>query len=95
MVNREPNDKVLALPEHSPGPAASGLDFSVWVKAHQPRLVALARRLVWDSEEARDVVQLALAEPMMAEPGGPGHHEVRIIRKRDGNGPVDEDVQVR
>ena len=33
--------------------------------------------------------------PMMAEPGGPGHHEVRIIRKRDGNGPVDEDVQVR
>ncbi len=33
--------------------------------------------------------------PMMGEPGGPGRHEVRIIRKRDGNGPVDEDVQVR
>ncbi len=42
--------------------AALTVDFSGLVQAHQPRLLALARRLVWDSEEARDVVQLALAD---------------------------------
>lgn len=43
-------------------PAALLMDFSGLVEAHQPRLLALARRLVWDSEDARDVVQFALAE---------------------------------
>jgi RNA polymerase sigma-70 factor (ECF subfamily) len=38
------------------------LDFSGLVSAHQPGLISLARRLVWDSEEARDIVQGALAE---------------------------------
>lgn len=32
---------------------------------------------------------------MGGDPGGPGRHEVRISRKREGNGPGDEDVQVR
>ena len=40
------------------------LDFSAVVEAHQPRLLALARRLVWDSEEARDVVQLTLTQAL-------------------------------
>ena len=31
--------------------------------------------------------------PMMADPGG-GRREVRILRKREGNGPIEEDVQV-
>ena len=42
--------------------AALLMDFSGLVEAHQPRLLALARRLVWDSEEARDVLQFALAD---------------------------------
>ncbi len=37
-------------------------EFSGLVAAHQPALLKLARRLVWDSEEARDVVQVALAD---------------------------------
>jgi RNA polymerase sigma-70 factor (ECF subfamily) len=34
------------------------------VTAARPRLEALARRLVWDSEDARDVVQGALADAL-------------------------------
>lgn len=37
-------------------------DFSGLVEAHQPALSRLARRLVWDSEDARDLVQAALAD---------------------------------
>lgn len=37
-------------------------EFSGLVQAHQPALLALARRLVWDSEDARDVLQVALAD---------------------------------
>lgn len=34
--------------------------------------------------------------PMMGEMGpGPGRREVRVIRKRDGNGSVQEDVQIQ
>jgi len=38
------------------------MDFSGLVATHQRGLLALARRLVWDSEDARDVLQLALAD---------------------------------
>lgn len=37
-------------------------DFSGLVEAHQPALLKLARRLVWDSEDARDLLQAALAD---------------------------------
>lgn len=33
--------------------------------------------------------------PMMGEGPGPGRREVRIIKKRDGNGPMEESVQVQ
>lgn len=33
--------------------------------------------------------------PMMGDLGGPGRREVRIIKKRDGNGPVEENIQIQ
>lgn len=37
-------------------------DFSGLVEAQQPALLNLARRLVWDSADAQDVLQMALAD---------------------------------
>ncbi len=41
---------------------ASPLDFEALVAREQAALLRLARRLVWDGEEARDLVQAALAD---------------------------------
>jgi RNA polymerase sigma-70 factor (ECF subfamily) len=38
------------------------LDFDVLVESEQAALLRLARRLVWDGEEARDLVQATLAD---------------------------------
>ena len=38
------------------------LDFDVLVEGEQAALLRLARRLVWDAEEARDLVQSTLAD---------------------------------
>lgn len=40
----------------------TGLDFEALVSQEQAALLRLARRLVWDGEEARDLVQSALAD---------------------------------
>ncbi|MBL8918757.1 MAG: sigma-70 family RNA polymerase sigma factor [Myxococcaceae bacterium] len=39
-----------------------GIDFEGLVRAQRRGLEALARRLVWDAEEAKDVVQAAMAQ---------------------------------
>ena len=53
----------IAMDELSVEPRASiALDFDVLVEGQQAGLLRLARRLVWDSEEARDLVQAALAD---------------------------------
>jgi RNA polymerase sigma-70 factor, ECF subfamily len=44
--------------------AAEVVSRDATLSAARPRLEALARRLVWDSEEARDVVQGALVEAL-------------------------------
>lgn len=41
---------------------ATALDFDALVEGEQAALLRLARRLVWDGEEARDLVQSALAD---------------------------------
>jgi RNA polymerase sigma-70 factor (ECF subfamily) len=54
---------IAATNETSIGPRASaGLDFDVLVEGEQGALLRLARRLVWDAEEARDLVQATLAD---------------------------------
>ncbi len=42
--------------------ASAALDFDTLVAREQAALLRLARRLVWDGEEARDLVQAALAD---------------------------------
>jgi len=42
--------------------ASAALDFDALVMSEQAALLRLARRLVWDAEEARDLVQAALAD---------------------------------
>jgi RNA polymerase sigma-70 factor (ECF subfamily) len=44
------------------GVRATALDFSGLVEGEQAALLRLARRLVWDAEEARDLVQASLAD---------------------------------
>ncbi|WP_253985523.1 RNA polymerase sigma factor [Pyxidicoccus xibeiensis] len=46
----------------SPPRATAALDFDVLLEAEQGGLLRLARRLVWDGEEARDLVQATLAD---------------------------------
>ncbi|NTX14802.1 sigma-70 family RNA polymerase sigma factor [Myxococcus sp. CA051A] len=46
----------------SPARAVAALDFDALLEAEQGVLLRLARRLVWDGEEARDLVQAALAD---------------------------------
>lgn len=41
---------------------AGSVDFEGLVAAHRRGLEALARRLVWDAEDAKDVVQAAMAQ---------------------------------
>ncbi len=41
---------------------SAALDFDALVEREQAALLQLARRLVWDAEEARDLVQSALAD---------------------------------
>lgn len=51
------------LEEPNPQPrATAALDFDALLEAEQGGLLRLARRLVWDGEEARDLVQAALAD---------------------------------
>ncbi|ADO68543.1 RNA polymerase sigma factor [Stigmatella aurantiaca] len=45
-----------------PGKALAAPEFDALLAAEQGALLRLARRLVWDGEEARDVVQAALAD---------------------------------
>ncbi|MCP3103362.1 sigma-70 family RNA polymerase sigma factor [Myxococcus sp. K15C18031901] len=40
----------------------AAMDFDALLEAEQGALLRLARRLVWDAEEARDLVQAALAD---------------------------------
>lgn len=42
--------------------SSPALDFEALIAVAQPALLRLARRLVWDAEEARDLVQSALTE---------------------------------
>ncbi|MFP2931987.1 RNA polymerase sigma factor [Pyxidicoccus sp. 3LG] len=42
--------------------ATAALDFDALLEAEQGGLLRLARRLVWDAEEARDLVQATLAD---------------------------------
>jgi RNA polymerase sigma-70 factor (ECF subfamily) len=42
--------------------ASAALDFDALVAGEQAALLRLARRLVWDAEEARDLVQATLAD---------------------------------
>jgi RNA polymerase sigma-70 factor (ECF subfamily) len=42
--------------------ASAALDFDGLVEREQAGLLRLARRLIWDAEEARDLVQSALAD---------------------------------
>lgn len=52
-----------AMDETSIGPRASAaLDFDTLVEGQQAALLRLARRLVWDAEEARDLVQATLVD---------------------------------
>jgi RNA polymerase sigma-70 factor (ECF subfamily) len=44
------------------GAGETSLDFDALVESEQAALLRLARRLVWDGEEARDLVQSALAD---------------------------------
>jgi RNA polymerase sigma-70 factor (ECF subfamily) len=44
------------------GARATPLDFDALVEDEQAALLRLARRLVWDAEEARDLVQATLAD---------------------------------
>ena len=62
------------------------------VRKNRMSLMLKIRKLL--GPEMWDRVQAEL--PMIGElgPGG-GHREVRIIRKRDGNGPVEENVQLQ
>ncbi len=54
---------IAAMNETSVEPRANaGLDFDALVEGEQGALLRLARRLVWDAEEARDLVQAALAD---------------------------------
>ncbi|MFY2558047.1 RNA polymerase sigma factor [Corallococcus terminator] len=46
----------------SPARAEAAWDFDALLEAEQAGLLRLARRLVWDGEEARDLVQAALAD---------------------------------
>lgn len=51
------------MDETSIEPRASAvLDFDALVESEQAALLRLARRLIWDAEEARDLVQVALAD---------------------------------
>ncbi|MBM7117470.1 sigma-70 family RNA polymerase sigma factor [Archangium primigenium] len=50
------------IDETSTGAGAQALDFDALVLEAQPGLLRLARRLVWDAEEARDLVQSSLAD---------------------------------
>jgi RNA polymerase sigma-70 factor (ECF subfamily) len=43
-------------------PSAQVMDFAELIVSEQTGLLRLARRLVWDAEEARDLVQTTLAE---------------------------------
>ena len=55
--------KGTAVMDETPMEArGSPLDFDVLVEGEQAALLRLARRLVWDGEEARDLVQSALAD---------------------------------
>ncbi len=52
-----------AVMDETPGGVrATALDFSGLVEGEQAALLRLARRLVWDAEEARDLVQASLAD---------------------------------
>ncbi|MCE9673740.1 sigma-70 family RNA polymerase sigma factor [Myxococcus stipitatus] len=46
----------------SPATGLVAVDFDALLEAEQGALLRLARRLVWDAEEARDLVQAALAD---------------------------------
>nr|WP_217911516.1 sigma-70 family RNA polymerase sigma factor [Myxococcus sp. AM011] len=46
----------------NPARAAAAWDFDALLEAEQAVLLRLARRLVWDGEEARDLVQASLAD---------------------------------
>lgn len=46
----------------SPPRATAARDFDALLEAEQGALLRLARRLVWDGEEARDLVQATLAD---------------------------------
>ncbi|XXF80853.1 sigma-70 family RNA polymerase sigma factor [Myxococcaceae bacterium GXIMD 01537] len=55
--------KVTAAIEETPrGSAALARTFDALVEGEQAGLLRLARRLVWDAEEARDLVQATLAD---------------------------------
>lgn len=56
--------KDTAIIQESPSVRARGqaLDFDALVRDEQVALLRLARRLVWDAEEARDLVQSSLAD---------------------------------
>ena len=54
--------KSTAIIDERVGGEAAGLDFETLVAGEQAALLRLARRLVWDGEEARDLVQAALAD---------------------------------
>ncbi len=52
-----------AMDETTVGASASAaLDFDALVEGEQAALLRLARRLIWDAEEARDLVQATLAD---------------------------------
>ncbi len=55
--------KGTAVMDETPMEAGgTSLDFDVLVESEQAALLRLARRLLWDGEEARDLVQAALAD---------------------------------
>ncbi|HEX8435400.1 sigma-70 family RNA polymerase sigma factor [Archangium sp.] len=55
--------KGTAVMDETPmGARGTPLDFDVLVESEQAALLRLARRLVWDGEEARDLVQATLAD---------------------------------
>lgn len=56
--------KSTAILEESGNPAraVAAWDFDALLEAEQAVLLRLARRLVWDGEEARDLVQASLAD---------------------------------
>jgi RNA polymerase sigma-70 factor (ECF subfamily) len=65
---REERTGVVAVAMRDGDEVAQGEAVAAVVARERPRLLALARRLVWDAEEAKDVVQAALVDVVAKAP---------------------------